>query len=152
MDKKVGLERAKELLRLHASGQLRNLVFSNEEPFQIEQFVNKQNDRFYLPKRSAENLHLRLATRTQAPAMVMVWAAVTADGRSPLVFINSGVKINAEYSRDNALKTLLKPRADKHFDQEWLKKEVPRFISTHNGHQNLRISIRWTLRLGHFGE
>lgn len=147
--KKVRLERAKELLRLHESGQLPNLVFSDEKPFQIEQFVNKQNDRVYLPKRSAENLHLRLATRTQAPPMVMVWAAVTADGRSPLVFIDHGVKINAEYYRENVLKTVLKPWADKHFgrrpwtfqqdsapshsarvNQEWLKKEVPRFIST----------------------
>lgn len=143
------MERAKELLRLHESGQLPNLVFSDEKPFQIEQFVNKQNDRVYLPKRSAENLHLRLATRTQAPPMVMVWAAVTADGRSPLVFIDRGVKINAEYYRENVLKTVLKPWADKHFgrrpwtfqqdsapahsarvNQEWLKKEVPRFIST----------------------
>lgn len=147
--KKVRLERAKELLRLHESGQLPNLVFSDEKPFQIEQFVNKQNDRVYLPKRSAENLHLRLATRTQAPPMVMVWAAVTADGRSPLVFIDRGVKINAEYYRENVLKAVLKPWADKHFgrrpwtfqqdsapshsarvNQEWLKKEVPRFIST----------------------
>lgn len=147
--KKVRLERAKELLRLHGSGQLPNLVFSDEKPFQIEQFVNKQNDRVYLPKRSAENLHLRLATRTQAPPTVMVWAAVTADGRSPLVFIDRGVKINAEYYRENVLKAVLKPWADKHFgrrpwtfqqdsapshsarvNQEWLKKEVPRFIST----------------------
>ena len=147
--KKVRLERAKELLRLHESGQLPNLVFSDEKPFQIEQFVNKQNDRVYLPKRSAEKLQLRLATRTQAPPMVMVWAAVTADGRSPLVFTDRGAKINAEYYRENVLKTVLKPWVDKHFgrrpwtfqqdsapphsarvNQEWLKKEVPRFIST----------------------
>ena len=53
------------------------------KPFQIEQFVNKQNHWVYLPKRSAENFHLLLGTRTQAPPMVMVWPAVTADGRSP---------------------------------------------------------------------
>lgn len=72
------LKRAKELLRLAASGELPNLVFSDEKTFVVQQFVNKQNDRVYLPKRSAENVHLRLATRTQAPAMVMVWAAITA--------------------------------------------------------------------------
>ena len=48
--KKVKLKRAKELLRLHESGQLPNLVFSDEKAFQIEQFVNKQNDRVYLPR------------------------------------------------------------------------------------------------------
>ena len=56
MDKKVRLERAKELLRLHESGQLANLVFSDEKPLQIEQFMNKQNESVYLAKRSAENL------------------------------------------------------------------------------------------------
>ena len=53
-------------------------------------------------------MHLRLATRTQAPAMVMVSAAITADGRSPLVFIDRGVKINAEYYRENMLVGALK--------------------------------------------
>ena len=113
--KKVRLERAKELLRLHESSQLPNLVFSDEKPFQIEQFVNKQNYRVYLPKRSAENLHLRLATRTQAPPMVMMWAAVTAYSSSLLVFIGRRVKINAEYYWQNVLKTVLKPWADKYF-------------------------------------
>ena len=61
----------------------------------------------------------------------------------------SGIKINAEYYRENILKTVLKPWADKHFghrpwtlqqdsepphsarvNQEWLKRQVPRFIST----------------------
>jgi inhibitor of nuclear factor kappa-B kinase subunit alpha len=147
--KKVRLERAKELLRLAESGNLPNLVFSDEKPFIIEQFVNKQNDRVYLPQRSAENLNHRLATRNQAPAMVMVWAAVSAESRSPLVFVDRGVKINAEYYRENILEGALKPWARKHFGrkpwtfqqdsapshsakvtQEWLKNNVPRFIST----------------------
>lgn len=147
--KKVRLEKAKELLRLAESGELPNLVFSDEKPFVIQQFVNKQNDRVYLPERSAENLQLRLATRTQKPAMVMVWAAITADGRSPLVFIDRGVKINAQIYRENILEGVLKPWARKHFGrrpwtfqqdsapshsaratQEWLRNEVPRFIST----------------------
>ena len=139
--KNVRMKRAKELLGLHESGQLPNLVFSNEKPFQIEQFLNKQNHRIYLPKMSAENLHLRLATTTQAPPMAILWTAVKADGRCPLVFIDRGDKLNAEYYRDNVLKRVLKPWADKHFDrrpwtfqrdsapshsarvnQEWLKK------------------------------
>ena len=60
----IGKSQAKKLLRLHESGQLTNLVFSNEKRFQIDQFVNKQNVQVYLPKRSAENFYLRLATRT----------------------------------------------------------------------------------------
>ena len=87
--------------------------------------------------------------KIQTPAMVMVWAAITADGRSSLVFIDRVVKINAEYYRENMPEGALKPWACKHFghrtwtfqqdssssrsprvSQEWLKNAVPRFIST----------------------
>ena len=91
------LKIAKKLLRLAESGELSNLGFSDEKTFVVPQFVNKQNYRVYLPKKSAENEHRRLATRTQAPAMVMVWTTITADGRSSLVLIDRGIRINAEY-------------------------------------------------------
>ena len=51
-----------EAFRLPQSGQLRNLVFFDVKPFQIERFVNKQNDLVYSPKRSVENLHQNLST------------------------------------------------------------------------------------------
>lgn len=146
--KKVRLQRAKELLRLQKSNQLPNIVFSDEKNFTIEQYVNKQNDRVYLKERSNENLALRTATRTQAPPSVMVWAAVTADGRSPLVFLNRGVKVNANIYREYVLEGALKPWATKHFgerewtfqqdsapshkaraNQEWMQENVPHFIS-----------------------
>ena len=66
--------------------------------------MNKQNDRVYLRESPDENLHLQLATRTGAPKMV-----TADDDRSLLVFIDRGVKINAEYNRENVLKTVLKP-------------------------------------------
>lgn len=143
------MERAKELLRRAESGELPNLVFSDESPFTIEQYVNKQNDRVYLPKRSVENLHLRMATRKQAAPMVMVWAAITTDGRTPLVFLDRGIRINATVYRETVLEAVLKPWANKHFgrrpwtfqqdsapahkarvNQEWLRNNVPHFISS----------------------
>ena len=45
----------------------------------------------------------------------MVWVAVTTDGRSPFVFIDRGVKRNAEYCREKVLNTVLKPWTEKHF-------------------------------------
>lgn len=147
--KKVRVERARELLRLHEGGQLPNIVFSDEIAFPIEQHVNKQNDRVYLAARSHENLHLRLATRKQSPPFVMVWAAVTSDGRFPLVFLDRGVKVNAQIYRELVLEGALKPWARKHFgrkrwtfqqdsapshkarvSQDWLKNNVPSFISS----------------------
>ncbi|XP_026476402.1 uncharacterized protein LOC113382056 [Ctenocephalides felis] len=95
----VRLQRAKELLRRAESGKFPNIVFSDEKIFSIAQFVNSQNDRVYLTERSDKNMSHRLATRRQHPPQIMVWAAVTADGRSPIVFIVSGVKENAQYYR-----------------------------------------------------
>ena len=147
--KKVRCERAKELLRLHERGEFPNIVFSDEKNFPIEQFINTQNDRVYLTERSYENLSLRMATRSNFPSQVMVWAAVTADGRSPIVFIEPGVKVNATYYRENVLEAALEPWTRKHFgrrpwtfqqdsapshkarvNQEWLKNHVPHFISS----------------------
>lgn len=147
--KKVRLDRAKELLRLADSGQLPNIVFSDEKNFLIEQFVNKQNDRVYLTKRSYENLDIRMATRSQAPPFVMVWAAVTADGRSPLMFLDRGIKMNANVYRTSILEGALRPWATRHFggrewtfqqdsapshkarvNQDWLRENVPHFISS----------------------
>ena len=77
--------------------------------------------------------------KIQTPAMVMVWAAITADGRSPLVFIDRGVKINAKYDRKNILEALanfghsIRTKHHSHSvrsSHEWLKNEVPRLIST----------------------
>lgn len=146
--KKLRLERAKELKCLAASGEFPNIVFSDEKMFTIEQFVNKQNDRVWVRERSNNNLDMRLATRSHHPAQIMVWAAVTADGRSPLVFLEPGVKVNATNYREMVLEAALKPWAQKHFgsrpwtfqqdsapshkarvNQDWLKTNVPHFIS-----------------------
>ena len=77
----------------------------------------------------------------------MVWAAVTESGRSPLVFVEQGVKRNQENYRNDILAGSLLPRAKEHFKkhswtfqqdsalsheakktQEWLSTNVPNFI------------------------
>ena len=82
----------------------------------------------------------------------MVWAGVTADGRTPLVFIPQGVKINQQVYRESILESVLKPWAQKHFKgsswtfqqdsapaykakatQEWLKQNCPILFLQLNG-------------------
>ena len=146
--KKVRLERSKLLLRRLANDDFPNIVFSDEKSFPLEQYLNKQNDRVWLKERSSDNLDKRTVGRDQHPPQVMVWAAVTANGRSPIVFIEPGVKVNATYYREKVLEAALKPWARKQFglrpwtfqqdsapahkaniNQEWLKNNVPNFIS-----------------------
>lgn len=146
--KKVRLERAKALKARHARSELNNLVFSDEKIFTVQQIVNKQNDRVYLKDRSSiGNEHL-LAFRKQKPASLMVWAAITRNGRSPLVFVPEGCKINAQVYRELILEGALEPWTRKHFGSEpyvfqqdsapahkaketvrWLQNHVPDFIS-----------------------
>ena len=46
----VRLQRAKELKRRFANGRHKDIVFSDEKLFTVEQFVNKQNDRVWSEK------------------------------------------------------------------------------------------------------
>ena len=78
----------------------------------------------------------------------MVWAVATKSGRSPLVFVEQGVKLNQENYQNDILVGLLLPWAKEHFKkrpwmfqqnlaqshgakkmQEWLSANVPNFIS-----------------------
>ena len=153
---------------MHESGQLPNLAFSDEKAFQIEQFVNKESDRVYLPKRSAEYLPMRLAIKTYAPPKVMVCADVTADGHSPLVFINRGVKIIAEIYRQKysievmGRQTFWPQIMDIPTDPRTTALSTPQprtaykggsslHFSPHNGHQSPQSQSVRLLRLGHFG-
>ena len=89
---RMRLERCQHILDLIEDGTLPNLVFSDEKKFDIEQSVNRQNDRVWSRDGSVAT---RTATRRQNLMSVMVWAAVTATGRSPLVFVPSGVKLES---------------------------------------------------------
>ena len=127
------------------TGKLPNLVFSDEKKFDVQHHVNPQNDRIW--SRDGE-VGLQRVTRAQGAASVMVWAAVTESGRSPLVFVEQGVKLNQENYRNDILVGSLLPWAKDHFKkrpwtfeqdsapshgakktQDWLSANVPNFIS-----------------------
>lgn len=139
------LERAQNILNLMSEGMLPNLVFSDEKKFDVEQCVNHQNDRVWSKDGSEK---VRRVSRRQNPASVMVWAAVTATGRSPLVFVPSGVKLNSERYISDILEAELLPWARQHFDgapwtfqqdsapshgskmtQSWIRAHIPSFLS-----------------------
>uniref|UniRef100_A0A914DG88 Tc1-like transposase DDE domain-containing protein n=1 Tax=Acrobeloides nanus TaxID=290746 RepID=A0A914DG88_9BILA len=77
---------------------------------------NAQNDRRYAE--SAPNPEERDVVWTQKPKSVMVWAAVCATGKSPLVFIPQGVKINQQAYREMLYEHFL-PWAREHFGEDW---------------------------------
>ena len=85
-------QNGREMLQDMADGTLPNLVFTDEKKFDIQQVASQQNDRVWASSSSTEG---RIVTRRQNPQSVMVWAAATETGRSPLLFVPSGVILNA---------------------------------------------------------
>ena len=88
---KMRAERSHCILNQIAQDMLPNLVFTDKKKFTIQQVVNYQNDRVWSASNSSEG---RIVMRCQNAQSVMVLAAVTATGRSWLVFVPSGVKLN----------------------------------------------------------
>ncbi|KAI6648696.1 Transposase [Oopsacas minuta] len=89
------LARSKALLARLASFGLDETLFSDEKLFRVEQAYNRQNYRVLSSSPSSIPQEYRCVQRVQHPQSVMVWAGVSAKGRTPLVFIPPGVKINA---------------------------------------------------------
>lgn len=110
--KQERLIRAKALL-YRATDEI---LFSDEKIFTIEQALNSQNDRIW----SSSQPQSGVVQRAQHPQSIMVWGAICASGKCPLVFIEDGVHLNAKtYTRD-ILEAVLLPWATQHFgDRSW---------------------------------
>jgi hypothetical protein len=86
-------------------GQHRQIAFTDEIYFTIEQTLNSQNDRTWSigppPKDS------RMVQRAVKPKGVMVSALVGHGVKGPLIFVPAGLKIDNEVYRERVLKPLL---------------------------------------------
>ena len=89
---------------------LSNLIFSDDKLFTVEAVFNHRNDRVL--SKSLQDIPPGLKkVRTQKPASVMIWAAVSLDGKIPFDFFSYGVKINKEVYIDKILKHGVPPIA-----------------------------------------
>ena len=105
-------------------GTVPNLVFTDEKKFDIQHCLNHKNYRVWSRDVSVEGRRVwsrdvsvegRTVSRRQNPLSVMVRAVITATGRSPLVFVPSGVKLNSQRYISDILEAELLPWARKHF-------------------------------------
>src|SRR4051812_1624344 len=56
----------------------------------------------------------KLVDKTAHPQSVMVWCGITSDGKTPMVFVDPGVKFDKDYYLETILKDTLKPWARNH--------------------------------------
>jgi transposase len=116
--KKNRLRKARKLKRIVAAGRYRSVLFTDEKVFTVERHHNHHNDRQLLRRGSSK---LPTIMRSHYPASVMVWAGITSDGKTPLVFVDKGVKINARFYQEEILRGALHPWAQEHFaGRQWI--------------------------------
>lgn len=86
-------------------GREDQILWTDEKIFTIEQSFNRQNDRVLAQSVSDIPPEHRYVDRTQRPASVMVWAGISSNSRTNLVFIPEGVRVTAESYRQLILET-----------------------------------------------
>lgn len=109
------LQKCRRMRRLVGNGRLSKVLFTDEKIFTIEPLHNRQNHRQLLKKGQQKTSVAKKFGRSHFPASVMVWAGICATGKTPLIFINRNVKINAAIYQQQVLRDVLEPWASQHF-------------------------------------
>ena len=105
--KKKRLSKCRELLKRFRSDCHKQIILSDEKLFIVDPVFNCQSDRIIAADISNANESGRIIGKSSHPKAYMVWAAVTFDGKSKLVFTDQGVKINSNtYLKDVLIKEL----------------------------------------------
>lgn len=100
--KKNRLDRAKALKERFANGKQRQILFTDEKFFPIEEAFNHQNDRIWAEEKPSNDE--RVVQRQMKPKGVMVWMGVGYNAKAPLIFVKSGLKIDTDLYRREILK------------------------------------------------
>lgn len=109
-------QRVEEILAWHAGDEF---VFSDEKLFILQQSLNPQNDRVWSV--SIDNIpeSQHYVQRYQNASSLMVWGAISKRGKLPLVFIDQGAKINAQYYKTEVLEKVLLPNVQSMYGSEY---------------------------------
>uniref|UniRef100_A0A8R1DJA8 Uncharacterized protein n=1 Tax=Caenorhabditis japonica TaxID=281687 RepID=A0A8R1DJA8_CAEJA len=113
--KAMRLEKCRKLLQHFQVRRVSDVIWTDEKIFTIEPLPNRQNQRQLLSKDDSMSPKRRLAHNRLFPKSVMVWAGITATGKTPLVFIERNVKINSEVYQKIVLMDNLLPWVTQHF-------------------------------------
>jgi inhibitor of nuclear factor kappa-B kinase subunit alpha len=107
------LVRARQLLQRFSVSDVGFIFFTDEKLFTVAAPSNTQNDRVYvlrsMSKKQISSDRL-LRTRTTFSQSLMVSVGISKLGRTELIFVDPGTKINGQYYRDVMLAQHLLPQ------------------------------------------
>jgi len=112
-NKQARMTRAQQLLKKYPAPMVNFIFFTDEKLFTVAAPTNSQNDRFYVRsgtrKKDVDENRRLLQTRSTFSKSVMVSVGVSKLGCTAIHFIETGVKVNGEYYRNNLLGQKLLP-------------------------------------------
>lgn len=121
--KQKRVDKCQEMLKFLKVRRISDILWSDEKIFTLERAHNSQNYRQLLSPSQKNTRKRRIATKSLFPKGVMVWGGISADGKTPLIFIDKNVKINDQVYQDEVLKKAVVPWAQKKpnmiFQQDW---------------------------------
>ena len=95
------------MIKMIGAGHLQKVLFTNEKIFTVQSVHNRQNDRQLLKLGAQRYAAAKIITRSPFPSSVMIWGGICASGKTPLVFIDKNVKINASNYQQIVLRDVL---------------------------------------------
>lgn len=121
----------KDIIRLN----IRKILTSDESPFTVS-LGTGERDLYYVGsesiKDSVNHETFFIEREERYSVSVMVWGAICWNGKSELIFIEPGVKINSEYYQENVIKNfMIKDRARLFRNKEflWHQDSAPSHVS-----------------------
>lgn len=113
--------RSRVLLKRYANKAHRNILFSDEKIFTIEETYNKQNDRVYARSSTLAGKKAPRVIRGHHPSSVMVWLGASYQGMTEVHFCEKGVKTGAMVYQNTVLDKVVKPLSQTLFkNQHWV--------------------------------
>ncbi|CAD6191784.1 unnamed protein product [Caenorhabditis auriculariae] len=133
-NKTFRMKKARKLLAGTKDGSHLTTLFTDEKNFTVEPNKNGQNHRIIATDYQSACEKEKILNKTSPPASVMVFAGITADDKTPLIFVDPGVKGVAlsQFSLRKPTMDLPARRRPAHRakgTQEWYRANFPEFIS-----------------------
>ena len=122
------MEKCKVLKSRIANVNPNSTIHFDEIIFVVTEKFNSQNDRVWAISLSSVTDDDLFVFKPQKPQSLMVAAAICGRGKSPLVFVGHGVKINQKYYRKHILQAHILPWIHDTFGDDyhlWIQDSAP---------------------------